>query len=587
MKKTLFFFAVLICCRLLSQEFWYSYSFQDKHVGYTKVVYQWQEQEKSYIKKQEKYRRLDGEEKEEISCVLSLDYSVLSGYISSQTEKGQEIFVITASDKILIQNKNRLISVPGEKIYLEISDFLKGIAARSKLEYGRIYKGLVLSGDRMGACDARARYLGKEVLWANLEKQECHTFDVTTSELKNFWAKAQMDANGNLIGYSLGSFQVLRVPKEYALEVRQNFPEIPAPFIFDIEQIDRMYIRHSDFPFPIPSGPNQRNKEGQTILRSPDEQETQAFSPQTKESIQPGIHLPSDSEFLLEYAKNIQGNSRENRDIAQKIALWVQENLEKKKTPQGNKLAFFLGFSRNLPAIAHVSLSRACKIPSRLVSGVMYTPGKWIYATWAEVFLGKWMPLYSGGIARGAYFIAIVENKAWGIEDKLVPFSFTLHKLVKKGETLLLDNASSYLSIQEDKVTDKLLGITFLRPADWVLLPKNTQSDMLLLRSIKGNGPAILIKVFELPRSLEEILDTLSKKMGTQENLELLWQQSRPFPKGKAIEVALKSQQQLVYRAFLGEQGKKGIAALLIVPAKELLLIEKGFQDCIFSLNFY
>ncbi len=590
MIKALILFFLIFFSWLQSQEFWYSYFFQDSHVGYTKIFYEWQEKEKNYFKKQEKYRKFPIEEREEISCVLSSDYSIRSGYISSQSNKEQDILVITVNDKILLQKKDKLITVQGDKIYLELNDFLKGIVTRSKLDYGRIYRSLVLSTDRMGACEAKARYLGKETLWINLEKRECHTFDVSTAELKNFWAKAQIDKDGSLLGYTLGTFQMLRVPKVYALEVEKSYPTMAAPFIFDIESVERMYLSYSNAPFPIPSGQNQRNKDGQIILRSPlvenpkiTFRELESFS---QEYIAPSLHIPSQSEFLREYAREIQGNSLDPVIISQRIAHWVQENLGKKRTLQGNRLALFLGFSRDLASIATISLCRAVKIPSRLVSGLVYAPGKWVYETWAEVFLGRWLPLYAGNIACGACFLSLVENKSYEPIKNLAAFPINVQKILKKGQTLSLDTPSSYFHIKEDKVTDKLLGISFTRPSDWVLLSKNLESDILILRSIKGNGPAILLKVFEMPRTLEEILENLSKKMGKEGNLEVLWQQPRAFSQGKAIEVALQSPQKLVYRGFLAESGKKGVAALLIVPLNELMLVEKGFQDFIFSLRF-
>ncbi len=593
----------LACCFLLSlaygqpdgripgaSNFWYNYTIDYQSAGFGQVSYEVRAQEQCVLKKQVKYKVLDVPEKEEISAVLDTDYSLRSAYISIQQQQEQKSFVIiTVSDRTMIQKPDGVVTLANKKFYLDTSDFLKSLVAKVKLSFGKMWQADVLSTDRKSIIRAKARYLGQQSMAIHVTEIPCHILEVTTPELKHFWAKAYLNLAGDLIGYELGSFRVTWVPQEYALEISQPSTSLSEPVIFDLDLIEEM-ILECDTPELLSNRDYQQIQGNQVILTMAKLVDPkiswEKISGVPMQYLQPYAMLPSNHPLILQYAQQIRYGSSTPFATAQKIAQWVEENLDTKKTPAGQKLGLFLGLPKALPAVAQVVLCRACGIPSRLVAGLQYRPGKFVYSTWAEVYLGQWLPMLDGKIGAGAGLVGIYSDVTWASKEP-PKMRIKIKSIRKQGQPIMLDNPQSYFSIMQDRIQDRLLGLNLVRPADWILLPKSSDSDILTLRSIQGQGPAIILRVFELKKPLDEFLQGLGEKIGAGSSIEVLWQQARSFSNGKAMEVALQDpSHQVVYRAFLGQAGNKAVLALLIVPMNELAQVEPGFQQLIGSLSF-
>ena len=571
---------------------WYKYSVQGQAVGYARITYQYKSQERAYYKKKLKVKKLENaEEIEETSAVLAADYSVQSAYISRQTAKKNHFVIISVGDKIIFQREQDVTTLPAAKFYLELTDFLQALVKGRSLQYGKLYQGLVLATDQRRLLRATARYLGRENTVIALQQLSGHCFKVTTAELRNFWAQAWLDSAGNLLNYRIGEFEVIQVPREHIGHPGRKYPDLTIPVIFDGSQLIRVYLRYKSAQQQLfQPGDYQKVKADRLMLLAP----APPGEPVTMAQIvsgnfrylRPTKAIPSQSPLLVKAAAQARGHNTNPVAMASSIAAWIKHHLQgASPTATGKSLLHFFGLAPAAATLTTVALCRASGIPARPVAGLYLRPGKFDYTTWAEVYLGKWLPLYQGGIGQGARFLRLFSDSTWAEIERLPEFSLKLYGVVKGKHRLNLQQAETLMHIDGDDISDLLLGVRLRRPTDWVLLPKNPYSDMLILRSVKGKGPAILLKVFTLPQPLDVLLQSVGEKIGARSEIEILWQQKRNFFGGQAREVAMQSRSgKIIYRAFVAEKGSKGMLALLIVPREDLMQVEKGFQKLIASL---
>ena len=132
------------------------------------------------------------------------------------------------------------------------------------------------------------------------------------------------------------------------------------------------------------------------------------------EYLQPNAIVASDHPEIAALAREIAGEEREPWQVAQRLALWVAENLTLDlgvvMAPAGelvrDRRATCVGYATLLAALA-----RASGIPSRLAMGAVYYGGIWGGHAWTEVWIdGRWLPLdaavYAPGLASAARLAA-------------------------------------------------------------------------------------------------------------------------------------------------------------------------------------
>lgn len=599
----------------------YLYTQQLQPVGISQISYEIRRAENCIYKKQAKSSLLGSKEEEEISAVLGLDFTLKSGYIAMHRQgQAADFCIITVSDRIILQRPQKMQTFPLTPFYLDISDFLQAtaIAVKNKPTLGRVYRANVLATDRNSLTPCRARYMGEQTIPACLQEMSCQVWEVNTPEFQNFWAKAYLNAKAQLIGYEMGEFRMTLVPLPYALEYLKPKPTRPQPIIFNLDQWQQMeltvewaatgdYSARANAPAPaepttplasiIPNRPFQKLVDQRITLQSPPAPDTRLtwdkIALRSPEFLAPTSWLPANHPLILQLSQSIRTGVTQPTEIANRIAQWTYQNLETKITPQGQRLAMFLGLPRFTPAAAHVVLCRACGLPARFVSGLEYQSGRFYYSTWAEVYLGTWLPISQDRIGNtGPKFLTIYENNSWA--DQEIPLlTLILQTLQRPGITLsFADSSANYLqkksiTVTQDgqkqptqQITDYLLGIAFTIPPGWIMLDKDPKMNNLTLRSLQGEGPAIVIQVLEMHTPLEEFLQTIGEKMSEgQTKLELLWQQPKPFISGKAYEFALKNKDNnVIYRALAAQVKSKVIVAFLVVPEQTLPQIEPGFQ---------
>ena len=107
-------------------------------------------------------------------------------------------------------------------------------------------------------------------------------------------------------------------------------------------------------------------------------------------------YIDSDEKSVSDAASQIVGSEKNAYRACAKIRAWVYRNMVVKAdigiTRAGSDvLKSKKGVCRDY-AILFASLARSAKIPSKVVSGLIYTDGAFYYHAWVECYVGKWVP---------------------------------------------------------------------------------------------------------------------------------------------------------------------------------------------------
>lgn len=119
-------------------------------------------------------------------------------------------------------------------------------------------------------------------------------------------------------------------------------------------------------------------------------------APAVSEYLAATPYVDSDAKTISEKAKEIVGSEKNAYRACSKIRAWVYGNMRAKAdigiTRAGSDvLKSKVGVCRDY-AILFASLARAANIPSKVVSGLIYTDGAFYYHAWVECYVGKWIP---------------------------------------------------------------------------------------------------------------------------------------------------------------------------------------------------
>ncbi len=119
--------------------------------------------------------------------------------------------------------------------------------------------------------------------------------------------------------------------------------------------------------------------------------------PEMKPFLEPNIFIQSDDPEIKKQAAMILG--RENNAVrsAEKLARWVYGNIREKNLSTGFASARETMRTRSGDCTEHsillAALARSAGIPARVISGLVYVTGNFLYHMWVEVFTGSWQPL--------------------------------------------------------------------------------------------------------------------------------------------------------------------------------------------------
>jgi transglutaminase-like putative cysteine protease len=149
--------------------------------------------------------------------------------------------------------------------------------------------------------------------------------------------------------------------------------------------------------------------------------------------------IVSDNPEIVRRKAEILATVTEPRPAVEELVRWVAGYVEDTVTDSRTPLETLEKRTGNCQSHArlYVSLARAAGIPTRFVSGLVYAEGKgFLYHSWAESFVGYWLPVDPtfGEIPANATHIKLVEGDS---SDDMAPLAGVIGRL--RGRVLELE----------------------------------------------------------------------------------------------------------------------------------------------------
>ena len=170
------------------------------------------------------------------------------------------------------------------------------------------------------------------------------------------------------------------------------------------EELDELRVRLSGVGlegFDLSGGRQTLSGDTLTVRRESEDQLTrdpERFSPERSAElgiyVQPELLVQSRDPRIEAQARQIVGRTRNPAVMAERIASWVYENLDKKITvsvPSALEVLERRSGDCNEHTVLYVALARAAGLPTRTAAGLVYVDGQFYYHAWPEVYLNGWV----------------------------------------------------------------------------------------------------------------------------------------------------------------------------------------------------
>ena len=225
-----------------------------------------------------------------------------------------------------------------------------------------------------------------------------------------------VDRNGNSLKESVRDDLVLTLAEDEtsaklhladeALSKRDlvlDFSLIPVePPLARPEQLKKLSMEFSGIPATVPilQGPGQlgaRLADGKVLFTMPNP--AVAVSPEeapAPDYLEPAERIPSDSPEIVAKKNEIIGSEKEPAQAARLLTAWVAKEIKGTVTDSQSPLETLQSRNGNCQSHArlYTALARADGIPTRFVSGLVYSPGQgFLYHSWAESYLNGWIAI--------------------------------------------------------------------------------------------------------------------------------------------------------------------------------------------------
>jgi hypothetical protein len=115
-----------------------------------------------------------------------------------------------------------------------------------------------------------------------------------------------------------------------------------------------------------------------------------------KPYLRPGFNIESDSEAIVNQARNIVGDSRDPVVAARNLMAWVYRNVEKRPVlslPSASEVLKTRMGDCNEHTVLLTALLRASGIPARECVGLSYANDRFFYHAWSEAYIGEWVSM--------------------------------------------------------------------------------------------------------------------------------------------------------------------------------------------------
>ncbi|MRR58252.1 MAG: transglutaminase domain-containing protein [Deltaproteobacteria bacterium] len=140
-----------------------------------------------------------------------------------------------------------------------------------------------------------------------------------------------------------------------------------------------------------------------------------AETPELVKYLETSDRILADTPEIVRRKTEILAETKDPRQAVEKLVSWVSANLEYTISDSQTPLETLEKRTGNCQSHArlYASLARAAGIPTRYVSGLVYAEGKgFLYHSWAESFVGYWLPVDPtfGEVPANATHIKLAEG---------------------------------------------------------------------------------------------------------------------------------------------------------------------------------
>jgi hypothetical protein len=397
------------------QEEWFAIYQHGSRMGYGRT--ELRPQSVGYLVNEELVLRLDflGEVQDISSWVqanLEKDFSLKSFVFRLQAgpvyyrlkggvDEGKLILVSQMAGQEKVQNLP--LSHP---IYL--SSGMKSFICQQPLEVGKTYRFALFDPATMSQTMVPIRVEGKETVRISSRDLEAYRL---VMDFHGVQLKSWVSPYGELLkeeGF-LG-LTMLRSDRQDALkgfseakggELVREAAVVPDRTIAKPRQLKRLRLQLTGITgdgWDLAGGRQQWSKGELTVVKESLQEISSAKipvnNPAVAQDLQPSLLVQSDAVSLRKQASEIVGGERNGLQAVEMINFWVYQNLEKRPTLSiPNALAVYESRAGdcNEHSVLFAALARAAGIPTRIVTGLLYTEGRFFYHAWDEVFLGEWI----------------------------------------------------------------------------------------------------------------------------------------------------------------------------------------------------
>lgn len=299
------------------------------------------------------------------------------------------------------------------------SSALAYLTLKEKISPGKTYAYRVFLESLRLTEDIKVTVKGQEDVIVNGKKEKAYRVE---GAIRGYTVTSFVQADGRVIKQiTMDNFVAVRQPEREATNlgadsgltllaiidfslIRPNRP------IADPEGLSFLSVKIENIPagtLPLPSdfqqitGPDQEKVYTYTIAKAePSSLSVPAYGGFPKEVanyLEPSLEIESTHKKITDAAKKIIGEKTDPLTDARKITTWVFKNVAKKMVDTTSALDTLRSMEGECQAHAHLlaALLRADGIPAKVVSGVVYSPdiGGFLYHSWDEVYLGRWVPV--------------------------------------------------------------------------------------------------------------------------------------------------------------------------------------------------
>jgi len=235
--------------------------------------------------------------------------------------------------------------------------------------------------------------------------------------------------------------------------------------------------------------------------------------------LRPTVMIESNDSEIVSTARTIAGDERDALTVTKYICTWLYLNIRKEDSNVSMMSAKETLKTRMGDCTEHAvlfcALARALSIPSRVVTGLVYTGDSFGYHSWAEVYLDSWVGVdaTTNSVGLPACYIEIgtdTEGRP-NVEDtvKLTKMlgrtAIEILSVTIEGRELDLRAPSTFIEFDRARCKNLLWNLSFKKPQGWNVTltgthmmvleaPQDRKITVFPLFSIPQNRPGIILE---------------------------------------------------------------------------------------------